>query len=178
MWSNHFAGIKCFVQSRKRQDETHARLFHCSFYWCFVSRFVLEIVYWNGPLRLVLCQWPVSMHYFQNKSADKASMKWTIKQLPRCISFTLTFPRLGKAFNYCKIIGSHARWWNDLVLSGDFIPFHRVGDNARGVSLWWNYFLLSSSFHAKSTVFLTWRSNKCAWHSGETPTETDLIQKL
>jgi len=33
---------------------------------------------------------------------------------------------------------------------------------------------LSSSFHAKSAVLLIWRSNKCAWHPGETPTETDL----
>jgi len=30
------------------------------------------------------------------------------------------------------MIGSHARWWNDLALSGDFISFHRVGNNARG----------------------------------------------
>jgi len=59
------------------------------------------------------------------------------------MSFTLTFVRLDKAFNYCKIIGSHARWWNDLALSGDFIMFHGMGNNARGVSPWWNYFLLS-----------------------------------
>ena len=88
-------------------------------------------------------QWSVSMHCFQNKFADKTSMKRIMKQPPQCMSFTLTFPRLGKAFNYCKMIGSHARWWNDLALSGDFIPFHRVGNNARGVLPWWNYFLLS-----------------------------------
>jgi len=88
-------------------------------------------------------QWPISMHCFQNKSADRASMKRIMKQPPQCMSFTLTFPRLGKAFNYCEMIGSHARWWNDLALSGDFIPFHRVGNNARRVSPWWNYFLLS-----------------------------------
>ena len=83
------------------------------------------------------------MHCFQNKSADRALMKRIMKQPPQCMSFTLTFPRLGKAFNYCKMIGLHARWWNDLVLSGDFILFHRVGNNASGVSPWWNYFLLS-----------------------------------
>ena len=70
-------------------------------------------------------------------------MKRTMKQHPQYMSFTLMFPRLGKVFNYCKMIGSHARWWNDLVLSGDFILFHRVGNNASGVSPWWNYFLLS-----------------------------------
>jgi len=70
-------------------------------------------------------------------------MKRTMKQPPQCMSFTLTFPRLGKAFNYCEMIGSRARWWNNLVLSGNFIQFHRVGNNARGVSPWWNYFLLS-----------------------------------
>jgi len=88
-------------------------------------------------------QRPVSVHCFQNKSADKTSMKWIMKQFSQCMSFILTFSRLGKAFNYCKMIGSHARWWNDLALSGDFIPFHRVRNNARGVSPWWNYFLLS-----------------------------------
>ena len=62
---------------------------------------------------------------------------------PAMEHFTLLFPRLSKAFNCCKMIGSHARWWNDLALSGDFIPFHRVGNNARRVSPWWNYFLLS-----------------------------------
>ena len=62
---------------------------------------------------------------------------------PTMKHFTLLFPRLSKAFNCCKIIGSHARWWNDLALSGDFIPFHRVGNNARGVSPRWNYFFLS-----------------------------------
>ena len=31
---------------------------------------------------------------------------------------------------------------------------------------------LSSSFHAKSTVLLILRSNKCTWHPGETPAET------
>jgi len=81
------------------------------------------------------------MHCFQNKSADKTSMKRIMKQPPQCMSFTLTFPRLGNTFNYCKMIGSHARWWNDLSLSGDFIPFYRVGNNARGVSPWWNYFI-------------------------------------
>jgi len=88
-------------------------------------------------------QWPVSMHCFQNKFVDRASMKRTMKRPPQCMSFTLMFPRMGKAFNYCKMIGSHARWWNDLVLSGDFILFHRVGNNASGVSPWWNYFILS-----------------------------------
>ena len=44
------------------------------------------------------------MHCFQNKSADRASMKRIMKQPPRCMSFTLTFPRLDKIFNYCKII--------------------------------------------------------------------------
>jgi len=87
-------------------------------------------------------QWPVSMR-FQNKSADRASMKRIMKQPLQCMSFTFTFPRLGKAFNYCKMIGSHARWWNDLALSEDFIPFHRVVNNAREVSPWWKYFLLS-----------------------------------
>ena len=86
---------------------------------------------------------PVSMDCFQNKSVDRASMNRIMKQPPQCMSFTLTFSRLGKTFNYCKMIGSHARWWNDLAHRGDFIPFHRVGNNARGVSLWWNYLLLS-----------------------------------
>ena len=94
-------------------------------------------------------QWLVSMHCFQNKSANKASMKRIMKQPPQCMSFILTFPRLGKAFNYCKMIGSHARWWNDLALSGDFISFHRVGNNAHGVSPWQNYFLLSLRFMQK-----------------------------
>ena len=80
----------------------------------------------TNPFSLGQFQWPVSMHCFQNKSADRASMKWTMKQSPQCMSFTLMFPRLGKIFNYCKMIGSHARWWNDLVLSGDFILFYRV----------------------------------------------------
>jgi len=57
-----------------------------------------------------------------------------------------------------------------------FILFHRVGNNASRVSPWWNYLLLSPlRFMQKSAVLLTWRSNKCAWHPGETPTETDLI---
>jgi hypothetical protein len=75
------------------------------------------------------------MHYFQNKSADRTSMKRTMKQPPQCMSFTLMFPRLGKAFNYCKMIRSQARWWNDLVFSGDFILFHRVGNNTTGLRL-------------------------------------------
>jgi len=63
---------------------------------------------------------------------------------PTMKHFTLLFSRLNKAFNCCKMIGLHTRWWNDdLALSGDFIPFHRVGNNIRGVSLWWNYCLLS-----------------------------------
>jgi len=115
-------------------------------------------------------QWPVSMHYFQNKLLTEHQWTSTMKQPPQCMSFTLTFPRLGKAFNYCKMIGSHVRWWNNLVLSGDFISFHRVGNNARRVSPWWNYFILSPlRFMQKSVALLTWRSNKCAWHPGETP---------
>jgi len=55
-------------------------------------------------------EWSVSMHYFQNKFIDRASMKRTMKQPPQCMSFILTFPKLGKAFNYCKMIGSYARW--------------------------------------------------------------------
>ena len=82
-------------------------------------------------------------------------MKRAMKQHPQCMSFTLMFPRLGKAFNYCKMIGSHARWWNDLVLSGDFILFHRVGNNASGVSPWWNYFLLST-IHFMQKVQFCW----------------------
>jgi len=83
------------------------------------------------------------MHCFQNKFADRTSIKWIMKQPPQCMSFTLMFPRLGKAFKYCKMIGSHATWWNNLALCGDFIVFHRVGNNTHGVSPWWNYFLLS-----------------------------------
>jgi hypothetical protein len=74
---------------------------------------ILDIGVWIGDqveLLLGLSQWPVSIHCFQNKSADSASMKRIMKQHPQCMSFTLTFPRLGKAFNYCKMIGSHARW--------------------------------------------------------------------
>jgi len=84
-------------------------------------------------------------------------MKRTMKQPLQCMSFTLMFPTLGKAFNYCKIIGSHARWWNDLVLSGDFIQFHRMGNNASGVSPWWNYFLLSPLRFMQKVQFY--------WHS-------------
>jgi len=84
-------------------------------------------------------------------------MKQTMKQPPQCMSFTLMFPRLGKAFNYCKMIGSHARWWNDLVLSGDFILFHHVENNASGVSPWWNYFLLSPHRFMQKVQF--------CWHS-------------
>jgi len=80
-----------------------------------------------------------------------------MKQPPQCMSFNLMFTRLGKAFNYCKMIGSHARWWNDLVLSGDFILFHRVGNNASGVSPWWNYFLLSP-FRFMQKVQFYWYS--------------------
>jgi len=78
------------------------------------------------------------MYCFQNKFADRKTIKRIIKQHSQCMSFTLTFLRLGKAFNYCKMIGSHVRWWNDLALSWDFIPFHRVENNVRGVSPWWN----------------------------------------
>ena len=63
-----------------------------------------------SSLFLSQSQWPVSLHYFQNKSADRASMKRTMKQPPQCMSFTLMFSRLGNAFNYCKMIGSHVRW--------------------------------------------------------------------
>jgi len=54
--------------------------------------------------------WCVLMQCFQNKSADRVSMKRIMKQLPQCMSFNLMFPRLGKVFNYYKMIGSHARW--------------------------------------------------------------------
>ena len=63
---------------------------------------------------------------------------------------------------------------HNLALNGDFIPFHRVGNDAREFHYGKNYFFLSSSFHAKSAVLLTWRSNKCAWHPSETLTETGL----
>jgi len=109
----------------------------------------------------------------------RASMKRIIKQPPQCMSFTLRFPGLGKAFNYCKMIGSHATWWNDLALSGDFIPFHRVENNARRVSPWWNYFLLSPLRFMQKVQFY--------WHDAiinvhdilvKTPTETGLRASL
>jgi len=109
------------------------------------------------------------MHCFQNKSADRASMKRIMKQPPQCMSFILTFPRLGKTFNYCKMIRSHVRWWNDLALSGDFILFHRVGNNARGVSPWWNYFLLSPLRFMQKVQF--------CWH-GALINMHDILMKL
>ena len=121
-------------------------------------------------------QWSVSMHCFQNKFADKVSIKRIMKQPPQCMSFILTLPRLGKAFNYCKMIGSHARWWNNLALSGDFILFHRVGNNARGVSPWWNYFLLSPLCFMQKVQFC-WYDALINVHDilVKTPTETGLI---
>ena len=120
-------------------------------------------------------QWSVSMHCFQNKSANRASMKRIMKQPPQCMSFTLTFSRLGKAFNYCKMIGSHAIWWNDLAQWGFHPVSPRGKQRPRGFIMVKLLPSLSSSFHAKSTILLTWRSNKCAWHSGKTPTKTGLI---
>jgi len=76
MWSNHIAVIKCFAQPRKRQGETHAlwRLFHYSFYWCLVSGFILETVYWNGPLTLVLLGsgWSVVYYLKSNQHQMRA----------------------------------------------------------------------------------------------------------
>jgi hypothetical protein len=99
---------------------------------------------------------------------------------PAMEHFTLLFTKLSKTFNCCKMIGSHARCWNDLALSGDFISFHHVGNNARGVSPWWNYFLLSHLRFMKKVQFflLTWRSNKYAWHSDETTAESGLISPV
>jgi len=77
------------------------------------------------------------------------------KITPTMEHFTLLFPRLSKVFNYCKMIGSHVRWWNDLALGGDFILFHRVENKARGVSTWWNYFLLSPLRFMQKVKFST-----------------------
>ena len=104
--------------------------------------------------------------------------KTIYKTTPSMKHFTLLFSRLSKAFNYCKMIGSHARWWNDLAMSGDFISFHCVGNNTRGISKVRLLPSFSSLFHAKSIVLLTWRSNKCVWHPGETPTKTSLIVSI
>jgi len=93
---------------------------------------------------------------------------------PAMKHFTLLFPRLSKAFNCCKMIGSHARWWNDVAFSGNFIPFHRVGNNAQSFTIVKLLPSLSSSFYAKSAVLLTCRFNKCTWHPGETSTDTGL----
>jgi len=77
---------------------------------------------------------------------------------------TETGLRLSKTFNYCKIIGSHARWWNDLVFNGNFIPFHRVENNARAVSPWWNYLFLSFFVSCKKYSFTDMTLNMHTWH--------------
>jgi len=87
MWSNHFAVIKCFAQPRKHQGETHAlwRLFHYSFHWCSVSRFVLETVHWNRPLRLALllmCAQPEMIKWSECFCYALWSSIYTIKTNP------------------------------------------------------------------------------------------------
>jgi len=113
-----------------------------------------------------------SMHCFQNKSADRALMKQTMKQTQQCMSFTLMFPRLGKAFNYCKMIGWHGETiYSSMGISSCFtvwettpVEFHH-GETT-------SFSLLVVS--CKKCSLLTWRSNKCAWHPSETPIETGL----
>jgi len=89
---------------------------------------------------------------------------------PAMKHFTFLFPRLSKAFNCCKMIGSHARWWNDLALSGDSSRF-TAWETTRRVSPWWNYFLLSPLRFMQKLQFF-WHGSLRNVHDGETPTET------
>jgi len=80
-----------------------------------------------------------------------------MKQPPKCMSFTLTFSRLGKAFNWikCKMVKRFSLQWG----------FHSVSPRGKqrpqGFTTVKLLPSLSSSFHAKNTVLLTWRFNKC-----------------
>jgi len=85
--------------------------------------------------------------------------------------FTWLFPKRSKAFHCCKMIRSHTRWW-----SGPQWGFHPVSPRGkqrpRSFTMLKLHRSLTYSFHAKSIVLFTWRSNKCAWHSGESSSET------
>jgi hypothetical protein len=67
---------------------------------------------------------------------------------PAMEHFTLLFPRLSKVFNCRKMIGSYARWWNDLTLNRVSLGYQSLGNSAyefhHGKTLF--FFLLSISY--------------------------------
>lgn len=123
-------------------------------------------------------------------------MKSFMKQSPQWRGFTLTFPRLSKAFNWYKLLGSFvpkirrgAGECGGRTAEADARDpvnetnrpqrgFHSVTEDLETTLTSFTrmklFPSLSSPFHANNHFLFSLTPIKCAWHTSETPIVTGL----
>jgi hypothetical protein len=70
-------------------------------------------------------------HCTVSHTSKSSRLKWNHPwNNPAKEHFTLLFLRLSKVFNCRKMIGSYARWWNDLILNGVSLGYQSLGNSA------------------------------------------------
>lgn len=145
-------------------------------------------------------QWLVSLHGYPKYYTIFSQMKSFMKQSPQWRGFTLTFPRLSKAFNWYKLLGSFvpkirrgAGECGGRTAEADARDpvnetnrpqrgFHSVTEDLETTLTSFTrmklFPSLSSPFHANNHFLFSLTPIKCAWHTSETPIVTGLIEQF